>query len=268
MTTTGKAIRIFVSHAHRDNDFAERLAADIEDSQLECWLDLWELQVGDSLRLRVEEGIRTADWLIVVLSVASVSSKWVAVELSMAFVRELEERSVFILPVVIDDCEIPLSLKPKLYADFRSDYAQGLLSLVGRLRNHSPQERARLRRQQRHCARCDDQLPLVAYLLRLLIEVGIPLFEGITMLAKELPNPIADEIAQLVKEIGDLEAAATKAGAEHPSWDPAFRAMADRLPTRRMQLFVSAVILGFNTGALDRLLAEIPLEKEPSGVLL
>ena len=72
--------RIFISHSHTDNKFAEQLAEDIEDSGIKCWLDLWEIEVGASIRQKVEDGIKAADWLIILLSEASVQSKWVKQE--------------------------------------------------------------------------------------------------------------------------------------------------------------------------------------------
>lgn len=54
--------------------------------------------------------------------------------------RELEEKRVVVLPVLIEDCEIPLFLRDKLYADFRSDFDKGIqqvLESVARVTNDS-----------------------------------------------------------------------------------------------------------------------------------
>lgn len=48
----------------------------------------------------------------------------------MALMRELEQRSVFVLPVRIDDSEVPPLLSYKLYADFRSDYGAAFDKLL------------------------------------------------------------------------------------------------------------------------------------------
>ena len=45
-------------------------------------------------------------------------SSWVEKELNAALAIELERKDVFVLPLVIDDCDIPVFLKDKLYADF------------------------------------------------------------------------------------------------------------------------------------------------------
>ena len=41
-------------------------------------------------------------------------------------IRELEEKRVVVLPALIEDCEIPLFLRGKMYADFRSNFDKGL----------------------------------------------------------------------------------------------------------------------------------------------
>lgn len=44
--------------------------------------------------------------------------------------RELEEKRVLVLPVRLDDCEIPMFLREKMYADFRTNFDIGLKAVV------------------------------------------------------------------------------------------------------------------------------------------
>ncbi len=60
------------------------------------------------------------------LSKASVESEWCRKELSAALIRELDERHVLVLPVLVEDCQIPLFLRDKKYADFRTSFDTGL----------------------------------------------------------------------------------------------------------------------------------------------
>jgi len=59
-----------------------------------------------------------------------VKSEWVSQELDGAFVKELESKRVFVLPVLYQDCEIPLFLKGKVYADFRTDKEEGISKVL------------------------------------------------------------------------------------------------------------------------------------------
>ena len=102
------------------------LAAQLVRHQARVWVDRWELNVGDSIVERVQSAIQEASALIVVLSKASVQSQWCKKELSAGLVRELEERRVVVLPVLVEDCDIPIFLRDKLYADFRTSFDEGL----------------------------------------------------------------------------------------------------------------------------------------------
>lgn len=124
---------VFLSHSSKDKPFVSRLATDLKSKGVPVWFDQWELKVGDSLSERIERGISQSGWLAVVVSKNSSNSDWVQKELRAAQARELRDKSVFVLPIIIDDCEIPLFLLDKLYADFRASYDQGLEALLKRV---------------------------------------------------------------------------------------------------------------------------------------
>lgn len=117
---------VFISYNHADREFAGWLAEQLLSHRVAVWYDEWEMRVGDSLRRKVQDGIDTSAYLIIVLSPDSVNSEWVSQELDGALVKELESKRVFVLPVLHKDCAIPLFLKSKLYADFRNDSEEGL----------------------------------------------------------------------------------------------------------------------------------------------
>ncbi len=75
--------------------------------------------------------------MLVVLSRASVESEWCKKELSSGLIRELEEKRVVVIPVLIEECEIPPFLRDKLYADFRRNFDEGLRDLLRALAKHT-----------------------------------------------------------------------------------------------------------------------------------
>lgn len=117
---------VFISYSHQDSDFATELAAQLVKHKAKVWIDQWELHVGDSLIDRIQKAIQGASALIVILSKASIDSEWCKKELSSGLLRELEEKRVVVLPALIEDCEMPLFLRGKMYADFRTDFDKGL----------------------------------------------------------------------------------------------------------------------------------------------
>jgi len=129
---------IFISYSHKDKDFVDTLATQLVRNKVHVWLDRWELNIGDSLISKIQEAITGASALLVILSKASVASEWCKKELNAALVRELEEKRVVVLPVLVEDCDIPLFLRDKMHADFRRDVDYGLkiiLEAVAKISN-------------------------------------------------------------------------------------------------------------------------------------
>jgi len=121
---------IFISYSHNDKDFVDLFAAQLVQHKVSIWLDRWELHVGDSIIDKIEAAIEGASALLVILSKSSCDSEWCRKELSSGLLRELEERKVVVLPVLIEDCKIPLFLRGKLYADFTQNYDEGFRTVL------------------------------------------------------------------------------------------------------------------------------------------
>lgn len=129
---------IFISYSHADAGFAHQLATELVEHNAHVWIDTWELNVGDSLVDKIQKAIQDAGALLVILSKASVDSEWCKKELSAGLIRELEEKRVIVLPVLKEECNIPMFLRDKKYADFRKDFEKGvddLLSAVAKVIN-------------------------------------------------------------------------------------------------------------------------------------
>lgn len=135
---------IFISYSHDDAAFVDRLAVDLVKNRSSVWIDRWELNVGDSIVQRVQDALLTSSAILVVLSKASVESEWCKKELSAGLVRELDERRVLLLPLLIEECEIPLLLRDKLFADFRTDYDKGLRSVLDAIAAVSNSDQSRI----------------------------------------------------------------------------------------------------------------------------
>lgn len=124
---------IFISYNYNDRNFVERLASDLKNADFAVWWDEWEIKVGDSIVQKVSEGIKGSAYLGVVLSPHSVQSPWVQREIGAAFIRQLAERKITILPLLIADCEVPILLREIKWANFRFDYEAGFRELLSAL---------------------------------------------------------------------------------------------------------------------------------------
>ncbi len=121
---------VFISYSHNDNEFVANLAAHLVKHNTRVWVDTWQLRVGDSIIEKIQEALQESSALLVILSKSSVQSNWCKKEINAGLMRELEEKKVIVLPVLLEDCDVPLFLKEKMYADFRSNFDNGLSDIL------------------------------------------------------------------------------------------------------------------------------------------
>ncbi len=126
--------KIFISHSSKDKDFARKLSDDFLQMGYEPWLDEWEIKVGECIVKKIETGITDADFVVIILSNHSVSSEWVSAEWKTKYWDEIDSTSTLVLPVLIEQCEIPALLKTKKYADFTKSYAVAFEALVSAIK--------------------------------------------------------------------------------------------------------------------------------------
>jgi TIR domain len=127
---------VFVSHSSTDAAIASRLAMGLEAVGYRSWYDKWDLKAGDSIVDRIQTALSACDVLLVVLSPRSVASEWVHRELNAGLMRELGGHSVVVIPVLIEDCDIPPLLEERHYIDLRNNFEDGFLELLDSLRQH------------------------------------------------------------------------------------------------------------------------------------
>lgn len=121
---------IFISYSHENKEFADKLAMQLVAHNVNIWLDRWELNLGDSIIPKVQDAVDGASALLVILSKASVISEWCKNEINAGLLRELEEKQILVMPVMLEDCKVPVFVRGKLYADFRSNFDDGLQTVL------------------------------------------------------------------------------------------------------------------------------------------
>ncbi|MDP3635150.1 toll/interleukin-1 receptor domain-containing protein [Phenylobacterium sp.] len=128
---------IFLSHTGIDKPFVRRLRDDLLAHGVpRVWLDEAEIEIGDSLIAKIDEGMKLSRYIAVVLSTKSIDAPWVKKELDVAMNREIATGQVVVLPLLYEPCELPEFLRGKLYADFSKpeEYEEVLAKLLRRLR--------------------------------------------------------------------------------------------------------------------------------------
>jgi hypothetical protein len=114
----------FVSYSRADSDFALKLAEDLHAAGASVWLDQIELEPGKPWDMEIQRALMICNRMLVILSPTSVNSTNVLDEVSFALKKQKT-----VIPVLYQDCEIPLRLHRLQYVNLLN-YDRGLKILV------------------------------------------------------------------------------------------------------------------------------------------
>ena len=90
---------LFISHASEDkDDFVRPLAETLQGLGLKVWYDEFSMRVGDSLRRKIDSGLRNSRYGTVVLSADFIKKEWTNYELDALVAREMNGHKM-ILPI-------------------------------------------------------------------------------------------------------------------------------------------------------------------------
>lgn len=89
----------FISYSTKDQAFADRLYADLQNKGVRCWFAPHDVQGGKKLHEQIDEAIRLHDKLLLILSPHSMESEWVKTEIAKARKRELRDRRRVLFPI-------------------------------------------------------------------------------------------------------------------------------------------------------------------------
>jgi TIR domain len=121
-----KTYDVFISYSQRDSTFVRKLASRLARERLTVFFDEASIAIGDSLADSLIRAVENARHMIVVMSPAYFRSDWGRREMDLALEREFdstEQQRIRVLPLLLEDCEVPPILATKLYADCRTDEA-------------------------------------------------------------------------------------------------------------------------------------------------
>jgi TIR domain len=77
----------FIMYSAKDQEFAERLHADLQNNGERCWFAPHDMPIGGKIRDKIDVAIRLRDKLLLILSEHSIKSNWVEDEIEQASLR-------------------------------------------------------------------------------------------------------------------------------------------------------------------------------------
>ncbi len=124
--------KIFVSHSHVDEAFAERLVADLRAAGADAWLDKTDLGAGD-FQERISAALGNCEWLVLVLTRNALTSQWVRHEVNAAIIlkhaKQIREL-IFIQAGPLEYSELPALWRVFNVFDAIADYSSALDRVV------------------------------------------------------------------------------------------------------------------------------------------
>ena len=121
--------KVFLSYAFEDRETALRIADALAESGIQVAFDGTEISAGGSLSSRISKSIAASDYLLILISETSVHSAWVQWELEGLLSKEMKDRAIMVIPVLLNRVEIPLPLRNRVHVDLSGDEEQGIAFL-------------------------------------------------------------------------------------------------------------------------------------------
>jgi|GEM_PF-929863 len=127
-----KKLLVFLSHASQDKPTVRKLCKRLKADGFDPWLDEERLLPGQDWSLEIEKAMRASDAILLCFSALSAAKEgYIQREYkrAMQYQEEKPEGTIFVIPVRLDDCELPFSLRGIQWVDFPKDYDRLVLAL-------------------------------------------------------------------------------------------------------------------------------------------
>lgn len=151
-----RRLSVFLCHSSTDKKTVRNLYQRLNDDGYEPWLDEERLLPGQEWDLEIRRAVKQADVVLVCLSNHAVTKEgYVQKEIRIALdlADEKPEGVIFLIPVRLDDCEVPSRLEAKQWVDiFTEDGYRRLVRSLDRRANDLGVQpgKERTSRQVRH----------------------------------------------------------------------------------------------------------------------
>ncbi len=133
-------LRVFLSHASADKPAVEDVKRILDEGgDIECWLDKLEIGFGENIVSRISDGLAKSDFLLLFLTPASLKSQWVEEEWTALFYTQTNSGKTRLIPVLLEDCQLPTILQNKKFCDLRTNRLEELRRLKATLLREKPQ---------------------------------------------------------------------------------------------------------------------------------
>ncbi len=115
---------IFISYSHGDTEFINNLSSQLPNRHIKVW-DEYKLLPGASLTSRISDALDKVVSLLIVISNNSIKS-----QIDKGLLQARKDIGFTIIPMLIDDIEIPKKINEYLWIVFRRNFELGFSHLI------------------------------------------------------------------------------------------------------------------------------------------
>ncbi|RJQ23981.1 TIR domain-containing protein [Candidatus Parcubacteria bacterium] len=112
---------VFLSHSSKDKTIARRLAERLQNDGAKVWFDEWKIRPGDSIPVKIEEGLENSRVLVLCMSANAFGSDWAQLEDGTFRFRDPLNKERRFIPLRLDKVPIKGTLAQFLYIDWNLD---------------------------------------------------------------------------------------------------------------------------------------------------
>jgi len=109
---------VFLSHSSKDKAVVRTVAERLRADGLRVWLDDWELRPGDSIPVKIEEGLEHSRVLVLCMSANAFGHEWAHLEAGTFRFRDPLNKERRFIPLRLDETPIKGSLAQFLYINW------------------------------------------------------------------------------------------------------------------------------------------------------
>jgi DNA-binding NarL/FixJ family response regulator len=105
--------QIFLSYAREDEEKVENLYQKLSDARFKPWMDTKDILPGERWKSSIQKAIRRSDFFLACLSANSVNKRGFLqkeIKDALDIWQEMLDSDIYLIPVRLEDCEVPESL--------------------------------------------------------------------------------------------------------------------------------------------------------------
>jgi len=131
---------VFLSYSSKDKEKVHALAERLKADGLRVGLDAWAIQPGDSIPLKIQQGLEQSRTLLMCMSPAYFASEWGSLEHMTLLFRDPTNEQRRFIPLLMEDCTRPDIIAHFAYIDWRGPSDDAYKKLLAACCEEAPEK--------------------------------------------------------------------------------------------------------------------------------